>query len=668
MPRVEDLVEQLRRAIEQHNYQYYVLSNPTISDAEYDHLMQQLIDLEQKNPELITSTSPTQRVGSDRTTEFKSVKHSSPMLSLSNTYNYDEVRSFWYRLPIEEPGFRLNCELKFDGLSIAVIYIDGELTQAITRGDGVEGDDVTENIRTIRSIPLRLQGENIPHRVEVRGEVLLPYKEFERINKQRIAQGDAPFANPRNAASGTLKQLDTSVVSDRRLDAFFYFLLSEEVTEDSHFKRLQLAQSWGIKTSIYTQSCHSLEEIYDFINSWDTERLNLPFATDGIVLKIDSLALQQKIGFTSKYPRWAIAYKYQPERASTQLLSVSYQVGRTGIITPVANLAPILISGTLVRRATLHNADFMTALALHSADYVYVEKGGEIIPKIIGVDQALRSSEALPITFPTECPDCGTPLVKSEGEVGYFCPNQLGCPMQIKGAIEHYTQRKAADILIGPETINALFQANLVHSIADLYALSFDDISSLDGFKERATQKLLDSIEASKKRPFSAILFGLGIRYVGENVAKILARSFGSLDALSQASSDQLQSIDEIGTKIADSVVSYFADQRNLQIVESLKKRGVNLTSETSNSVLIEKVEVLKLAGCSVVISGTFAQHSREEYASIIEQLGGKKSSSISKKTSFVLAGQDMGPSKREKALSLEIPILTEEEFLKQYM
>ncbi len=668
MPRVEDLVEQLRRAIEQHNYQYYVLSNPTISDAEYDHLMQQLIDLEQKNPELITSTSPTQRVGSDRTTEFKSVKHSSPMLSLSNTYNYDEVRSFWYRLPIEEPGFRLNCELKFDGLSIAVIYIDGELTQAITRGDGVEGDDVTENIRTIRSIPLRLQGENIPHRVEVRGEVLLPYKEFERINKQRIAQGDAPFANPRNAASGTLKQLDTSVVSDRRLDAFFYFLLSEEVTEDSHFKRLQLAQSWGIKTSIYTQSCHSLEEIYDFINSWDTERLNLPFATDGIVLKIDSLALQQKIGFTSKYPRWAIAYKYQPERASTQLLSVSYQVGRTGIITPVANLAPILISGTLVRRATLHNAAFMTALALHSADYVYVEKGGEIIPKIIGVDQALRSSEALPITFPTECPDCGTPLVKSEGEVGYFCPNQLGCPMQIKGAIEHYTQRKAADILIGPETINALFQANLVHSIADLYALSFDDISSLDGFKERATQKLLDSIEASKKRPFSAILFGLGIRYVGENVAKILARSFGSLDALSQASSDQLQSIDEIGTKIADSVVSYFADQRNLQIVESLKKRGVNLTSETSNSVLIEKVEVLKLAGCSVVISGTFAQHSREEYASIIEQLGGKKSSSISKKTSFVLAGQDMGPSKREKALSLEIPILTEEEFLKQYM
>ncbi len=668
MPRVEDLVEQLRRAIEQHNYQYYVLSNPTISDAEYDHLMQQLIDLEQKNPELITSTSPTQRVGSDRTTEFKSVKHSSPMLSLSNTYDYDEVRSFWYRLPIEEPGFRLNCELKFDGLSIAVIYIDGELTQAITRGDGVEGDDVTENIRTIRSIPLRLQGENIPHRVEVRGEVLLPYKEFERINKQRIAQGDAPFANPRNAASGTLKQLDTSVVSDRRLDAFFYFLLSEEVTEDSHFKRLQLAQSWGIKTSIYTQSCHSLEEIYDFINSWDTERLNLPFATDGIVLKIDSLALQQKIGFTSKYPRWAIAYKYQPERASTQLLSVSYQVGRTGIITPVANLAPILISGTLVRRATLHNADFMTALALHSADYVYVEKGGEIIPKIIGVDQALRSSEALPITFPTECPDCGTPLVKSEGEVGYFCPNQLGCPMQIKGAIEHYTQRKAADILIGPETINALFQANLVHSIADLYALSFDDISSLDGFKERATQKLLDSIEASKKRPFSAILFGLGIRYVGENVAKILARSFGSLDALSQASSDQLQSIDEIGTKIADSVVSYFADQRNLQIVESLKKRGVNLTSETSNSVLIEKVEVLKLAGCSVVISGTFAQHSREEYASIIEQLGGKKSSSISKKTSFVLAGQDMGPSKREKALSLEIPILTEEEFLKQYM
>ena len=662
MPGVEERIEQLRSEIEQHNYRYYVLSTPLISDVEFDRLMQQLIDLEAQHPELITPTSPTQRVGSDRSSSFVSVRHSVPMLSLSNTYNYDEVREFWQRLDSGRGSLTLDCELKFDGLSIAVIYLNGELSQAITRGDGIEGDDVTNNIRTIRSIPLRLLGENIPPRVEVRGEILLPYDEFERINSQRLAEGKAPFANPRNAASGTLKQLDTSVVSERRLDAFFYYLLVDGLDIDSHAERLRLAKSWGIKVSDYSTQCSTLEDIYAFIDHWDTARRSLPFATDGIVLKVDSLALQQTIGFTAKGPRWAIAYKYQPERASTQLIDVSYQVGRTGIITPVANLAPILISGTVVRRATLHNADFIFSLDLHQKDYVYVEKGGEIIPKIAGVDKSLRQSDALPIVFPSTCPDCGTTLIKTEGEVGYFCPNKLGCPMQIKGSIEHYAQRKAADITIGPETIDALYSRGFVKSICDLYRLTADDILSLDGFKECATGNLLGSIEQSKSRPFPAILFGLGIRYVGENVAKILTRTFNSIEALMEASQEELQTIDGIGERIAESIVSFFADERNQKIIAALKEFGVTLSnpSEEGFSEAISR----PLEGKSIVISGTFSQHTRDEYTQIIEQLGGKKVSSISQKTSFILAGEDMGPSKREKALALGIPLLSEDEFL----
>ncbi|WP_304286056.1 NAD-dependent DNA ligase LigA [Porphyromonas endodontalis] len=662
MPRVEERIEQLRSEIEQHNYRYYVLSTPLISDVEFDRLMQQLIDLEAQHPELITPTSPTQRVGSDRNPSFVSVRHSVPMLSLSNTYNYDEVREFWQRLDSGRGSLTLDCELKFDGLSIAVIYLNGELSQAITRGDGIEGDDVTNNIRTIRSIPLRLLGENIPSRVEVRGEILLPYDEFERINSQRLAEGKDPFANPRNAASGTLKQLDTSVVSERRLDAFFYYLLVDGLDIDSHAERLRLAKSWGIKVSDYSTQCSTLEDIYAFIDHWDTARRSLPFATDGIVLKVDSLALQQTIGFTAKGPRWAIAYKYQPERASTQLIDVSYQVGRTGIITPVANLAPILISGTVVRRATLHNADFILSLDLHQKDYVYVEKGGEIIPKIAGVDKSLRQSDALPIVFPSTCPDCGTTLIKTEGEVGYFCPNKLGCPMQIKGSIEHYAQRKAADITIGPETIDALYSRGFVKSICDLYRLTADDILSLDGFKECATGNLLGSIEQSKSRPFPAILFGLGIRYVGENVAKILTRTFNSIEALMEASQEELQTIDGIGERIAESIVSFFADERNQKIIAALKEFGVTLSnpSEEGFSEAISR----PLEGKSIVISGTFSQHTRDEYTQIIEQLGGKKVSSISQKTSFILAGEDMGPSKREKALALGIPLLSEDEFL----
>ena len=662
MSGVEERIEQLRSEIEQHNYRYYVLSTPLISDVEFDRLMQQLIDLEAQHPELITPTSPTQRVGSDRSSSFVSVRHSVPMLSLSNTYNYDEVREFWHRLHSGNGSLTLDCELKFDGLSIAVVYLNGELSQAITRGDGIEGDDVTNNIRTIRSIPLRLLGENIPPRVEVRGEILLPYDEFERINSQRLAEGKDPFANPRNAASGTLKQLDTSVVSERRLDAFFYYLLVDGLDIDSHAERLRLAKSWGIKVSDYSAQCSTLEDIYAFIDHWDTARRSLPFATDGIVLKVDSLALQQTIGFTAKGPRWAIAYKYQPERASTQLIDVSYQVGRTGIITPVANLAPILISGTVVRRATLHNADFIFSLDLHQKDYVYVEKGGEIIPKIVGVDKSLRQSDALPIVFPSTCPDCGTTLIKAEGEVGYFCPNKLGCPMQIKGSIEHYTQRKAADITIGPETIDVLYSRGFVKSICDLYRLAADDILSLDGFKECATGNLLGSIEQSKSRPFPAILFGLGIRYVGENVAKILTRTFNSIETLMEASQEELQTIDGIGERIAESIVSFFADERNQKIIAALKEIGVTLSNpvEEGNSEAISR----PLEGKSIVISGTFRQHTRDEYTQIIEQLGGKKVSSISQKTSFILAGDDMGPSKREKALSLGIPLLSEDEFL----
>ena len=662
MPGVEERIEQLRSEIEQHNYRYYVLATPDISDVEFDRLMQQLIDLEAQHPELITPTSPTQRVGSDRNPSFVSVRHSVPMLSLSNTYNYDEVREFWHRLHSGNGSLTLDCELKFDGLSIAVVYLNGELSQAITRGDGIEGDDVTNNIRTIRSIPLRLLGENIPPRVEVRGEILLPYDEFERINSQRLAEGKDPFANPRNAASGTLKQLDANVVSERRLDAFFYYLLVDGLAIDSHAERLRLAKSWGVKVSDYSAQCSTLEEVYAFIDHWDTARRSLPFATDGIVLKVDSLALQQTIGFTAKGPRWAIAYKYQPERASTQLIDVSYQVGRTGIITPVANLAPILISGTVVRRATLHNADFILSLDLHQKDYVYVEKGGEIIPKIAGVDKSLRQSDALPIVFPSTCPDCGTTLIKAEGEVGYFCPNKLGCPMQIKGSIEHYAQRKAADITIGPETIEALYSRGFVKSICDLYRLTADDILSLDGFKECATGNLLGSIEQSKSRPFPAILFGLGIRYVGENVAKILTRTFNSIEALMEASQEELQTLDGIGERIAESIVSFFADERNQKIIAALKEFGVTLSnpSEEGFSEAISR----PLEGKSIVISGIFSRHSRDEYTQIIEQFGGKKVSSISQKTSFILAGEDMGPSKREKALSLGIPLLSEDEFL----
>lgn len=663
MSSIETTIKALRQEIEEHNHRYYVLAQPTIDDIAFDTLMRRLEQLEQEYPEFFDPNSPTQRVGSDRTSGFVSVAHSVPMLSLSNSYDYDEVRAYWQRLEtgVFPDAPCVHCELKFDGLSIAVIYIDGVLQQAITRGDGVMGDDVTRNIRTIRSIPLRLQGNNIPRRIEVRGEILLPFPEFERINNERSAAGEAPFANPRNAASGTLKLLDPLVVSQRKLDCFFYALYCDDIEVDSQAERLSLCRSWGFKVSEYSQLSSSLDDIYAYIEHWDVARKELPYATDGIVLKLDSLSLQQLLGNTNKSPRWAIAYKYQPERVRTRLLGVTYQVGRTGVVVPVAELQPILISGTVVRRATLHNADFIESLDLREEDYVFVEKGGEIIPKIVGVDTSSRFDVQRTISFPSSCPDCGTLLNRAEGEAAFYCSNSLGCPMQIKGAIEHFCGRKAADINIGSETIAALYDRGFVHSIEDLYLLTADKLMQLDGFKEKSTNNLLKSIEQSKQRPYSSILFGLGIRLVGETVAKVLCRHFTSIDQLQEASLETLTSIDAIGPKIAQSIVAFFADTRGAATIAALKEAG--LTLEAPQQILSEENNC-SLEGQSIVISGTFVHHSREEYGTIIERCGGKKVSSISSKTTFVLAGNDMGPSKREKALSLGIPLISEEEFL----
>ncbi len=663
MSTIEQTIKELRTQIEEHNYRYYVLAQPTIEDSVFDALMQRLEALEKEYPEYNDPNSPTQRVGSDRSERFVSVEHTYPMLSLSNSYNYDEVRAYWQRLTdlsgISNPS--VHCELKFDGLSISVIYIDGNLHQAITRGDGRVGDDVTANVRTIRSIPLRLTGEGIPHRVELRGEIVLPFSEFERINNERKLQGEEPFANPRNAASGTLKLLDTSLVSQRKLDCYFYHLYADGRLPDGQQERLALCRSWGVKVSEHNQLASSLEEVYNYIEHWDVARKSLPCATDGVVLKLNSIPDQKRLGTTNKSPRWAIAYKYQPERARTLLKDVSFQVGRTGVIAPVAELEPTLLSGTVVRRATLHNADFIESLDLREGDYVFVEKGGEIIPKIIAVDIDSRSGEKNRILYPNSCPDCGAPLEQKEGEVAIYCTNLSTCPMQIKGRLEHYCSRKAADINIGSKTIAALYEKGWLKKIEDFYALRADQLMQLEGFKEKATNNLLRSIEESKARPYAALLFALGIRLVGETVAKTLAKRFPSIDLLRAASEEELTAIDAVGPKIAHSVVSFFEDQDTLRTLAALKANGILFEEATQDFSLPSS---LLLEGKSIVISGTFQHHSREEYAAIIERLGGKKSSSISSKTAFVLAGADMGPSKKEKANSLGIELLSEDDFL----
>lgn len=660
---VKEQIEALRKELEQHNYKYYVLSAPVISDREFDAKMRTLQELEAAHPEYYDVNSPTQRVGSDLTKDFVQVTHRYPMLSLGNTYSEEEVRDFYERIArsLNEP-FEIVAELKYDGTSISLTYERGELVRAVTRGDGTKGDDVTANVRTIRSIPLRLQGSDYPDRVEIRGEILLPWAEFDRLNREREEQEEPLFANPRNAASGTLKQQNPAIVAARKLDAYLYYVMGEELPSDTHYGNLEAARRWGLKVSDAIQVCHSLQDIYDYIHQWDEGRHNLPVATDGIVLKVNSLSQQRYLGFTAKNPRWAIAYKFQAERAETRLNSVSFQVGRTGAVTPVANLEPVLLAGTTVKRASLHNADIIAALDLHIGDEVYVEKGGEIIPKIVGVNKEARTFLlGDKVRFIARCPECGTSLVRAEGEAAYYCPNESGCPPQIKGRIEHFVTRKAMNINIGPETVEDLYEAGLVRNAADLYDLKINDLLHLERWAEKSARNLLDSLRQSKQVPFERVLYALGIRYVGETVAKRLAQAFLSLEKLEKASWDELVAVDEIGERIAQSVVAYFADERNRELVERLKNCGLQM--EVPQEALANRSDRLK--GLTIVISGTFSRHSREEYKALIEKHGGKNSGSVSGKTDYILAGENMGPAKLEKAAKLGVKIIHEEDFLK---
>ena len=655
---------QLRQELEQHNYRYYVLSDPVISDREFDEMMHQLQTLEEAHPEMADPLSPTQRVGSDLSKEFEQVVHTYPMLSLGNTYSESDVRDFYERTERALHGepFEIVAELKYDGTSISLTYEQGRLLRAVTRGDGTRGDDVTANVKTIRSVPLCLQGNDYPALFEIRGEILLPWAEFDRLNKEREEQEEPLFANPRNAASGTLKQQNPAVVAARRLDAYFYYVLGEQLPAETHYDNLEAARRWGFKIPDVIRRCRAMAEVLDYIAYWDVERKNLPVATDGIVLKVNSLRQQKYLGFTAKSPRWAIAYKFQAERAETRLNSVSFQVGRTGAITPVANLEPVLLAGTVVKRASLHNADIIEGLDLHLGDQVYVEKGGEIIPKIVGVNRDARSILiGDKIRFIRTCPECGTPLVRAEGEAGHYCPNDIGCPPQIKGRIEHFVTRRAMNINIGPETIEDLYNAGLVKDAADLYTLKVPDLVRLERWAIKSAHNLLDSLAISKQVPFERVLYALGIRYVGETVAKRLANSFHSIEALRAASFEQLIAVDEIGDRIANSVRRYFADERNCHLVERLQEVGLQMNiSEVQLSNRSEK-----LKGKTIVISGTFLHHSRDEYKNLIEQHGGKNSGSVSGKTSFILAGDNMGPAKLEKAAKLGIQVMQEEEFLK---
>ena len=658
----EARIQALRKELEQHNYNYYVLSAPTISDFEFDQKMRELQELEQAYPAYDDPDSPTHRVGSDLSKEFAKVVHQYPMLSLGNTYSQAEVRDFYEQVSraLNEP-FELVAELKYDGTSISLIYEQGRFVQAVTRGDGVRGDDVTANVKTIRSIPLRLQGADYPARFEIRGEVLLPWAEFDRLNKEREEQEEPLFANPRNAASGTLKQQNPAIVAARKLDAYLYYLLGEQLPAETHWDNLEAARRWGFKIPQVMKLCHTLQDVFDYIAYWDVERKNLPVATDGIVLKVNSLRQQRNLGFTAKSPRWAIAYKFQAERAETRLNSVSFQVGRTGAITPVANLEPVLLAGTIVKRASLHNADIIEGLDLHLGDQVYVEKGGEIIPKIVGVNTEARTAGlGEKVRFIQRCPECGTPLVRPEGEAAHYCPNDVGCAPQIKGRIEHFVTRKAMNINIGPETIEDLYEAGLVRDSADLYTLRVADLLRLERWAEKSAQNLMESLAVSKQVPFERVLYALGIRYVGETVAKRLAGSFHSMEALEQASFESLVAVDEIGERIAQSVRVYFADARNQAIVKRLTEQGLQMS--LSEERLANRSDRLK--GLTIVISGTFSKHSRDEYKAMIEQHGGKNSGSVSGKTNYILAGENMGPAKLEKAAKLGVKIIHEEEFL----
>ena len=655
-------IMQLRRELHEHNYKYYVLNQPEISDQDFDFMMHELQDLEAKHPELADPNSPTQRVGSDLNHEFQQVTHTYPMLSLANTYNEQDVAE-WYdsvKRGLNGEDFEVCCEMKYDGLSISLTYVDGKLERGVTRGDGVHGDDVTANVKTIRAIPLVLTGTGYPQEFEIRGEILMPWKVFERLNAEREAAEEPLFANPRNAASGTLKSQNSALVASRQLDSYLYYLLGEELPCDGHYENLEAARKWGFKISEGMKKVRTLQEIYDYINYWDKERKNLPVATDGIVLKVNSLRQQRNLGYTAKSPRWAIAYKYKAERACTRLNEVSFQVGRTGAVTPVANMDPVQLAGTTVKRATLNNEDFIRSLDLHIGDYVYVEKGGEIIPKIVGVDLDQRPIIAQPVRFITHCPECGTKLVRYEGEAAWYCPNDAGCPPQIKGRIEHFISRRAMNIdSIGPETVDDFYRQGLVHNVADLYTIDVQQING-DGSRQKSAMKIICGIEESKNVPFERVVFALGIRFVGETSGKLLARHFKNIDALMNATLEELLEIDGIGEVMAKSIITYFHNEENMQIVERLRSYGLQMALSREQ---MENASDL-LQGKSIVISGVFQHHSRDEYKMMIEQNGGKNVGSISGKTSFILAGDNMGPSKLQKAEKLGIRIVSEDEFL----
>ena len=663
MNEIKEKIEHLRQELNEHNYNYYVLNAPVISDREFDRMMEELQQLEKEYPQYSDPNSPTQRVGNDINKAFTQVKHKYPMLSLGNTYTIDEVASFYDRVRSGlNEDFRIVGELKYDGTSISLTYRHGKLLRAVTRGDGVQGDDVTENVKTIRSIPLQLRGTGYPDEFEIRGEILMPWTVFEQLNAEREREEETLFANPRNAASGTLKLQNSAIVASRNLDAYLYYLLGEDLPSDDHYENLQIARSWGFKISDAMQVCHSLEEMKAFIDYWDVNRKNLPVATDGIVFKVASLRQQKNLGYTAKSPRWAMAYKFQAEQALTRLNSVSYQVGRTGTVTPVANLDPVLLAGTTVKRASLHNADIIEGLDLHIGDMVFVEKGGEIIPKITGVDfdaRGLLIGEK--VTFIKQCPECGTPLVRYEGEAAHYCPNEMGCPPQIKGRIEHYISRRAMDIDgLGPETIDLFYRLGMVRTVADLYSLNESEIASLERLGEKSARNIIEAVDRSLQVPFERVLFALGIRFVGETVAKKLANSFVSIEALEAATLDDLVDVDEIGPRIAQSVRAYFENEQNRNLIKRLKEAGVQMRiSEDRLSGFTDKLD-----GATIVISGTFTHHSRDEYRQMIEQHGGKNTGSVSAKTTYLLAGENMGPAKLEKARKLGIKIISEEDFL----
>ncbi len=659
----KEKIDRLRADLHRHNYNYYVLNAPEISDKEFDDMMRELQNLEQAYPEYADENSPTMRVGSDLNKDFVQVAHKYPMLSLGNTYSESEVTDFYNRVKESlNEDFEICCELKYDGTSISLTYENGRLLRAVTRGDGEKGDDVTDNVKTIRSIPLVLHHGNYPQSFEIRGEILMPWESFEALNRERELREEPLFANPRNAASGTLKSQNSAVVAARKLDAYLYYLLGEDLPCDGHYENLQTAKTWGFKISDHMKKAQTLQDIFDYINYWDTERKNLPVATDGIVLKVNSLKQQRNLGYTAKSPRWAIAYKFQAERALTRLNKVSYQVGRTGAITPVANLDPVQLSGTVVRRASLHNADIIKGLDLHIGDMVYVEKGGEIIPKITGVAKEMRDGNlGEKVVFITHCPECGSKLIRYEGEAAHYCPNETACPPQIKGKIEHFISRKAMNIDgLGPETVDLFYQQGLIKDVSDLYLLKVEDIERLERMGRKSAENIVKSIEQSKSVPYERVLFALGIRFVGETVAKRLSRFATDITELYQAETDALTEVDDIGEKIAQSVVSYFRNPQNKALVERLRHIGLQMKQNAEE--LAGKTD--KLAGQNVVISGVFTHHSRDEYKALIEKHGGKNTGSISGKTSFILAGESMGPAKLEKARKLGIRIVNEDEFL----